>query len=102
MATARPPHCYSYRAGLASGALETLRGVALLSWVSASRPAQLTSLPGDALPGALPLAATASLARPRGGMLHLPLKKNCSGPFLRLNPSATREREDCIEREVIV
>lgn len=34
------------------------------------------------------------LARPRGEMLHLPLQKyichNCSGPFVRLNPSATK------------
>lgn len=58
-----------------------LWGVALLSWVSASRPAQLTSLPGDVLPGALPLASTASLARPRGEMLHLPLKKIAQGLF---------------------
>lgn len=62
-------------AGLTSGALGTPLRSSPALLVSAARPAQLTSLSGDALPGALPLASTASLAGPRCEVLHLPLKK---------------------------
>lgn len=68
-------------AGLASGVLGTPLGGSPALLVSAARPAQLTSLPGDALPGALPLASTASLAGPRREMLHLPLKKKVLRAF---------------------
>lgn len=68
-------------AGLASGALGTPLGSSPALLVSAARPAQLTLLPGDALPGALPLASTASLAGPRCEMMHLSLKKKVLRAF---------------------
>lgn len=82
--TARPPHCYGYGAGLASGALEPLWGVALRLLGVCRQPAALTLLPQEHLGVlclSLSLASTASLPRPRGEMLHLPLKKKLLRAF---------------------